>query len=66
LLCVRDKKHLVEHITWQYRIVHLFFLNDFGILHDVWLALITCVIYGYDKKVLGAKDIAEMAKKSTM
>ena len=58
------KKHLVVHVTWLYRIVHLLFPDYFGILHDVGLALISCLVYGYDKKVLEAKVIAIRAKRS--
>jgi len=54
-----------KYITWLYPIVHMLFPNSFGTLREVGLAMINCVIYGSDKRVLEAKDIAELAGKAT-
>jgi hypothetical protein len=35
-------------------------------LNDLCLAMLDCVIFGSDRKVLEAKDIAELAKKTTV
>ena len=37
----------------------------FGTLKHVGLAMINCVLLGFDKKVLEAKDIVELAMKCT-
>lgn len=55
-----------KYVTWLYPIVHPLFPNSFGSLKEVGLAMINCVIFGSDKKVLGAKDIAEMAIKNEL
>jgi uncharacterized protein YbjT (DUF2867 family) len=54
-----------KYINWLYPLVHPIFPNYFGTLKDVGLAMINCVIYGYDKKVLEAKDIADLARKTS-
>lgn len=40
------------------------FPGYFGTLKDVGLAMINCALSGYEKKVLEAKDIAGVAKKT--
>jgi hypothetical protein len=52
-----------KYIAWLYPIVHPLFPNSFGTLKEMGLAMINCVIFGADKRVLEAKDIAELAKK---
>jgi uncharacterized protein YbjT (DUF2867 family) len=53
-----------KYFTWLYPIVHPFFPNYFGTLKDVGQAMINCVVCGSDKKVLEAKDIAALSKKT--
>ena len=51
-----------KYFIWLYPIVHPLFPNYFGTLNDLGQAMINCVVCGYDKKVLEAKDIADLAK----
>jgi len=53
-----------KYITWLYPIVHPLFPSSFGTLREVGLAMINCVIYGSDKKVLAAKEIAKLSMKN--
>jgi len=53
-----------KYISWLYPLVHPIFPNYFGTLKNVGLAMINCVVYGSNKKVLEAKDIADSAKKT--
>ena len=53
-----------KYIIWLYPIVHLLFPNSFSTLKEVGLAMINCVIFGSEKKVLETKDIATMAMKN--
>jgi len=52
-----------KYITWLYPIVHPLFPNSFGTLKELGLAMINCGIFGSEKKVLQAKDIAMLAMK---
>lgn len=52
-----------KYITWLYPLVHPIFPYYFGTLKDVGLAMINCILYGSDKKVLEARDIADLAKE---
>jgi uncharacterized protein YbjT (DUF2867 family) len=52
-----------KYISWLYPVVHPLFPNSFGTLKDLGLAMINCVLFGPDKKVLESKDIAELARK---
>ena len=52
-----------KYVTWLYPIVHPLFPNSFGTLKEVGLAMINCVIFGADKRILEAKDIAALASK---
>jgi hypothetical protein len=54
-----------KYILWLYPVLHKFFPLYFGTLCDVGLAMINCTIFGAEKKVLEAKDIAELAKKTS-
>jgi hypothetical protein len=54
-----------KYVLWLYPVLHLMFPNYFGTLSDVGLAMINCVISGPEKKVLEAKDIAGLAKKTS-
>ena len=53
-----------KYVTWLFPIVHPIFPNYFGTLRELGIAMINSAIFGYDKNVLDAKDIAELAKKS--
>ena len=53
-----------KYVTWLYPVIHPVFPNYFGTLKELGLAMINSVIFGYDKKVLEAMDIAELAKKT--
>jgi uncharacterized protein YbjT (DUF2867 family) len=55
-----------KYVNWLYPLVHPIFPNYFGTLKELGLAMINCVLFGYDKKVLEAKDIAILAKKNTV
>jgi uncharacterized protein YbjT (DUF2867 family) len=52
-----------KYISWLYPVVHPLFPDSFGTLKDLGLAMINCVIFVPDKRVLESKDIAEMARK---
>jgi hypothetical protein len=54
-----------KYILWLYFVLHPLFPQYFGTLSDVGLAMINCIVYGFDKKVLEAKDIARLAKKTS-
>jgi hypothetical protein len=53
-----------KYVTWLYPFVHPLFPNSFGTLKEVGLAMINSVIFGSDKSVLEAKDIAALAVKN--
>jgi hypothetical protein len=53
-----------KYVTWLYPVVRPLFPQYFGTLNELGLAMINTVIFGSDKKVLEAKDIAELAKKT--
>ena len=55
-----------KYILWLYTIFHPIFPQYFGSLSDVGLAMINCTKYGFEKKVLEAKDIAGLAKKTSL
>jgi uncharacterized protein YbjT (DUF2867 family) len=52
-----------KYIAWLYPIVHPLFPNSFGTLREVGLAMINCVLFGWDKRILDTKDIAALAMK---
>jgi uncharacterized protein YbjT (DUF2867 family) len=54
-----------KYLSWLFPIFRPIFPNYFGTLKDVGLEMINCVIFGFDKKVLEARDIAELAKKGS-
>ena len=54
-----------KYITWLYPVVSPIFPNYFGTLKELGLAMINIAIFGSDKKVLEARDIAALAKKTT-
>jgi hypothetical protein len=54
-----------KYILWLYTILHPLFPQYFGTLSDVGLAMINCTMFGFEKKILEAKDIAELAKKTS-
>ena len=53
-----------KYIMWLYPVLHALFPQYMGTLSDVGLAMINCIIYGFGRKVLEAKDIAGLAKKT--
>jgi hypothetical protein len=53
-----------KYILWLYPVLHKLFPHYFGALSDVGLAMIHCTLSGTEKKVLEAKDIAALAKKT--
>ena len=60
---LKNTLSMYKYISWMYPLVHPLFPNSFGTLKDLGLAMINCVIFGADRKVLDSKDIAELAKK---
>jgi hypothetical protein len=52
-----------KYVTWLYPLVHPLFPNSFGTLKDLGLAMINCVLFVPNKKVLESKDIADLAGK---
>jgi uncharacterized protein YbjT (DUF2867 family) len=55
-----------KYFTWLYPVVKPLFPNYFGTLKDVGQAMINSVLYGTEKSVLEAKDIAALARKTGM
>jgi uncharacterized protein YbjT (DUF2867 family) len=53
-----------KYITWLYPVARPLFPNYFGSLQELGLAMINSDIFGSDKLVLEAKDIADLAKKT--
>jgi uncharacterized protein YbjT (DUF2867 family) len=63
---VKGQKNLpkfYKYIQLPYPVLHALFPQYFGTLSDVGLAMINCALTGAEKKVLEAKDIAELAKR---
>jgi uncharacterized protein YbjT (DUF2867 family) len=52
-----------KYVTWLYPIARPIFPNYFITLKELGLAMINSVVFGYEKKVLEARDIVELAKK---
>ncbi len=64
---VKGQKNLpkfYKYIQLPYPFLHALFPQYFGTLSDVGLAMINCALYGAEKKVLEARDIAEIAKRT--
>jgi hypothetical protein len=62
---VKGQKNLprfYKYIQLPYPVLHSLFPQYFGTLSDVGLAMIYCALAGSEKKVLEAKDIAELSK----
>ena len=55
---------IYKYIMWLYPAFHAIFPQYFETLSDVGIAMINCVKYGFNKRVLEAKDLAELAKKT--
>ncbi|MCX6334762.1 MAG: epimerase [Bacteroidia bacterium] len=55
-----------KFIQFPYPVLHKLFPQYFGTLSDVGLAMINCTISGAGKRVLEAKDIAELAKGTSI
>jgi uncharacterized protein YbjT (DUF2867 family) len=60
---LKNTLSMYKYVTWLYPVVHPLFPAYFGTLKDLGLAMINSVLYGCDRKVLEAKDIAELAMK---
>jgi hypothetical protein len=54
-----------KYILWLYTILHPLFPQYFGTINDVGLAMINCTKFRAEKKILEARDISEMAKKTS-
>jgi len=62
---IKGQKNLpkfYKFIQLPYPVLHALFPKYFGTLNDVGLAMINCALTGSEKKVLEARDIAEMAR----
>jgi uncharacterized protein YbjT (DUF2867 family) len=55
-----------KYILWLYPVLNKLFPQYFGTLSNVGLAMINCTIISIEKKVLETKDIAELAKKTSL
>ncbi len=53
-----------KYVNWLYPIVHPLFPGSFGTLKELGLAMINCVRFGAEKRVLDSKDIAAIAMKN--
>ena len=53
-----------KFIQLPYPVLHTLFPQYFGTLSDVGRAMINCALVGAEKKVLEARDIAELAKRT--
>jgi hypothetical protein len=60
---LRNALSFYKYVTWLYPVVHPLFPGSFGTLRDLGLAMINCVLFGCEKKVLDSKEIAAMAMK---
>jgi hypothetical protein len=54
-----------KYLQWLFPLFHALFPKYFGTLTDVGLAMVNSAIYGFEKRVLEAEDIAELAKKTS-
>ncbi|MCX6246214.1 MAG: epimerase [Bacteroidetes bacterium] len=52
-----------KYVTWLYPVVHPLFPGSFGTLKELGMAMINCVLFGCEKKVLDSNDIAVVAGK---
>jgi len=52
-----------KYVTWLYPVARPLFPNYFITLKELGLSMINCALFGYDKKVLEAKDIVKLAKE---
>ncbi|MEI7906686.1 MAG: NAD-dependent epimerase/dehydratase family protein [Bacteroidota bacterium] len=53
-----------KYVTWLYPISRPLFPSYFITLRELGLAMINCALIGYDKKVLEAMDVVEVAKRT--
>jgi len=61
---LRNTLPYYKYVTWLYPVARPIFPGYFITLKELGLAMINCVIFGSDKKVLEAKDIVDLAKKT--
>lgn len=52
-----------KYVTWLYPVCRPLLPSYFITLKELGLAMLNCVLIGYEKKVLEAKDIVGLAKK---
>jgi hypothetical protein len=67
MIPVKGQKNVLSfyrYIMWLYPVMHGIFPGYFGTLHDVGLAMINCAALGFDRKILGVKEIVMMARKN--
>jgi hypothetical protein len=65
---VKGQKNLpkfYKYIQLPYPVLHALFPQYFGTLSDVGLAMLNCALAGAEKKVLEARDISEIAKRTS-
>jgi len=60
----RNLPKFYKYIQLPYPVLHAVFPQYFGSLSDVGLAMINCALTGAEKKVLEARDIALLAKRT--
>jgi len=53
-----------RYIMWLYPFLHALSPQYFGTLTDVGLSMINCTKYGFEKRILEAKDIALLAERT--
>ena len=53
-----------KYVTWMYPLARPLFPGYFITLKELGLAMINSVLYGFDKKILEAKDISGLAVKT--
>ena len=66
---VKGQKNLpkfYKYIQFPYPVLHALFPQYFGALSDVGIAMINSTLVGSEKKVLEARDIAELAKGTAL
>jgi len=54
-----------KYVTWLYPVARPLFPGYFITLKELGLAMINSLLFGYEKKVLEAKDITELASKTS-
>ena len=55
-----------KYVTWLYPVCRPLLPSYFITLRELGLAMVNCVLFSYEKKVLEAKDIVGLAKKTSV